>query len=111
MRNLLLLIILCFAAGLIAHPASNVTLTFDSETKILDVNFDHKVSDAEKHFIFEIKVYLNKDVIIEQELFSQDGTESGSLVYKINDAKIGDKIKVTTNCNKTGKKSDEITVE
>ena len=49
MKNLLVLLILCFTAGLIAHPASNVTLTFDNETKILDVNFDHKVSDAEKH--------------------------------------------------------------
>ncbi|MBT3756774.1 MAG: hypothetical protein HOK80_09235 [Candidatus Cloacimonetes bacterium] len=94
-----------------AHPASNVELEFNQETSILTVSFDHKVKDAEKHFIFEVTVYLNKEEIIEQKIEKQDDAESGTVLYKIIDAKSGDKIKVKTNCNKTGKKSATLTVE
>ena len=75
------------------------------------MNFDHKVKDAEKHFIFEIIVYLNKEQIIEQKIEKQDDAEKGTVLYKIIDAKVGDEIKVRTNCNKTGKKSAEITID
>ena len=37
--------------------------------------------------------------------------ENGNLIYKIIDAKLGDKIKVRTNCNKTGKKSATLEIE
>jgi len=110
MKYILLLVFIIGSALLSAHPASEVTLTFDQETSILTVNFDHKVKDADKHFIYEILVYLNKDKIIEQNIEHQDNTETGSVIYKIIDAKSGDKIKVRTNCNKTGKKSAEIEI-
>ncbi|MDA3812632.1 MAG: hypothetical protein PF570_00095 [Candidatus Cloacimonetes bacterium] len=111
MKYVLLVICLIGSSLLLAHPASEVNLEFDQETSILTVNFDHKVKDAEKHFIFEVIVYLNKEDIIEQKLAKQDNIENGSLVYKIIDAKSGDTIKVRTNCNKTGKKSVTITIE
>ena len=111
MKYLLLVVLLIGSSLLVAHPASNVNLEFDQETSILTVNFEHKVKDAEKHFIFEIIVYLNKEVIIEQKIERQDSMENGNLVYKIIDAKSGDKIKVRTNCNKTGKKSATLEIE
>jgi len=111
MKYFLFIVLLIGSSLLVAHPASNVTLEFNQETSILTVNFDHKVKDAEKHFIYEVKVYLNKEVIIEQKTEKQDNLESGNLVYKIIDAKSGDKIKVRTNCNKTGKKSATIEIE
>ena len=70
-----------------------------------------KVDDAEKHFIFEVIVYLNKEEIVTQLIEKQETSEGGSLVYKLVDVKIGDKIKVKTNCNKTGKKSAELVIE
>ncbi len=111
MKYFLLVVLLIGSSLLVAHPASNVNLEFDQETSILTVNFEHKVKDAEKHFIFEIIVYLNKEVIIEQKIERQDSMENGNLVYKIIDAKSGDKIKVRTNCNKTGKKSATLEIE
>jgi len=111
MKYLLLAVLLIGNSLLVAHPASNVDLEFDQETSVLTVNFDHKVKDAEKHFIFEIIVYLNKEVIIEQQIQKQGNLESGILVYKIIDVKPGDKIKVRTNCNKTGKKSATLDIE
>jgi len=111
MKYLLFIVLLVGSTLLMAHPASNVDLEFDKETSILTVNFDHKVKDAGKHFVYEIKVYLNKEEIIEQKQEKQDNNEKGTVIYKIIDAEPGDKIKVRTNCNKTGKKSATITVE
>jgi len=86
-------------------------LTFDKETNLLNVEFIHKVDDVDKHFIFEVIVYLNKEEIVTQLIEKQENPEGGSLVYKLIDVKSGDKIKVKTNCNKTGKKSADIVVE
>lgn len=110
-RIILMMAILISIALLNAHPASIVDLSFDQETSILTVEFEHKVADAEKHFIFEVEVSLNKEEIITQAIEKQDDLNGGSLVYKIVDAKVGDKIKVKTNCNKTGKKSAELVIE
>ncbi|MCF7918497.1 MAG: hypothetical protein K9N06_01105 [Candidatus Cloacimonetes bacterium] len=111
MKYLLILVLLAGSSLLLAHPASEVTLAFDQETSILTVNFAHNVNDVDKHFIFEILVYLNGEQIIEQLLQKQDNTETGTVIYKIVEAKKGDKIKVRTNCNKTGKKAAEIVIE
>ncbi len=111
MKYVLLVICLIGSSLLMAHPASEVNLEFDKETSMLTVNFTHEVKDAAKHFIFEVKVYLNKEEIIEQKIEKQDNVETGKLVYKIIDARSGDKIKVRTNCNKTGKKSATLEIE
>eukprot|EP00831_Metopus_contortus_P036122 TRINITY_DN28656_c0_g1_i1.p2 TRINITY_DN28656_c0_g1~~TRINITY_DN28656_c0_g1_i1.p2 ORF type:complete len:106 (-),score=18.58 TRINITY_DN28656_c0_g1_i1:76-393(-) len=43
-------------SSLFAHSAKDVTASFDNETKLLKVDFTHKVSDESKHFIFLVKV-------------------------------------------------------
>lgn len=111
MKKIALILVLCAIAGiLLAHPASKVMLAFDAETSELTVTFNHKVRDAEDHFIYEVTVFLNNKEIIQQKLSSQDTTSEGKLIYRITDAKTGDVIKVTTACNKSGKKSQTITV-
>lgn len=111
MKYILLFVLLVGSSLLMAHPASNVELEFDQEASILTVNFDHKVKNAEKHFITEIIVSLNEEVIIEQKLEHQDNFESGNLIYKIIDAKPGDNIKVKTKCSKIGNKTATIILE
>ncbi|MCF7794414.1 MAG: hypothetical protein K9N09_11510 [Candidatus Cloacimonetes bacterium] len=110
MKFFILIVLILSSAFLIAHPASDIELTFDQETSILTVNYVHEVKDADKHFVYEIIVYMNGDEIIEQKMETQDNSEGGSVLYKIIDAKAGDEIKVRTNCNKTGKKSAEIEI-
>ena len=114
MKSIKILILagfLCVGFILTAHPASQVDLSFDKETSLLTVDFMHKVSDADDHYIFEVIVYLNKEEIITQMVEKQDTNEGGSLVYKIIDAKVGDTLRVKTNCNKSGKKSGELEIE
>jgi len=111
MRFVLALVIVLSSLSLFAHPASKVEVTFDKETQILNVSFDHKVKDAENHFIFEIKVYHGKKEVITQEISRQETMEGGNFQYKLIDVKPGDKLKIRTNCNKTGKKSATIVIE
>lgn len=110
MKLFLALAILLSSLTLFAHPASNVEVSYDVETQILNVSFEHKVKDADDHFIFEIKVYNGKKEIITQEISRQETLEGGSFQYKLIDVKPGDKLKVRTNCNKTGKKSATIVI-
>lgn len=108
MKYLFFAVLMVISSVVWAHPASEVVLDFDQETSILNVSFSHQVKDAENHFIYEVKVFLNKDEIIEQKLVKQEKSEGGELIYKIIEAKPGDIIKVQTTCNKIGKKSTEI---
>ncbi|KQC08820.1 MAG: hypothetical protein APR54_00420 [Candidatus Cloacimonas sp. SDB] len=111
LRFFIVLVILSAIVVLNAHPASNVSLTFDKEQNLLSVEFEHKVRNAEDHYISEVTVYLNDTEIITQKISKQQSAEGGKLLYVIVDTKVGDKLSVRIDCNKTGKKTGEIVIE
>ena len=76
------LVVVALMSTLNAHPASGVELSFDNETNLLTVDFVHKVSDADKHFIFEVTVYVNKEEVITQAEFVALRDEFGHLRLK-----------------------------
>ena len=78
---------------------------------MLEVKYDHKVGDANQHYVIEVKIQLNEKEIIVQSLSSQDDNNSGSLIYKIIDVKPGDEIKVQLKCSRAGGKSASIKIE
>lgn len=102
--------LLLWAAAAYCHAPLKVELTFDQDTRILTVDHIHKVRDAQLHYIYEAKVYLNDELIVEQEMKAQDNTDGGSLVYKLTGVKAGDTIKVSLNCNKGGRKAGSIEI-
>jgi len=110
-RFFIVLVILSATLVLNAHSASNVALSFNKEQNLLSVEFEHKVRDAEDHFIYEVRVYLNDNEIIIQKISKQESAEGGKLQYVIVDAVEGDKISVRAECNKSGKKTSEIVIE
>lgn len=105
------LIMLSMMAVIFAHPAADIKATFDLAKGSLVVTYDHKVKSANDHFIYDVKVLLNKKEIINQNLSLQDALTGGTVYYKIAEAKVGDKITVITECNKGGKKSTVIEVK
>jgi len=110
-KHILILICLSLALGLLfAHPAGKVSAAYDAKTQILKIDYDHKVSSAKDHFIYNITVQVNGKKTIEQVIFIQDNENGGSYSYKMLGLKKGDKINVITDCNKGGKKSSAITV-
>jgi len=111
LRMLLLIIVLGITVFLSAHPADDIKLNFDLAEKILTVTIYHSVKDAEKHFIEIITVKINKKEIITQKLEKQNNLKETTAIYKIIDAKAGDKIIVVTKCNKFGKKTEKLIVQ
>jgi hypothetical protein len=112
MKKLILVTLFTILMGaLFAHSAQEVTATYDQETKLLTVNFEHKVRDAADHFIKEVEIEVNDKEIISQLISQQETKEGGRLIYRIPDLKLGDQVKIILECNKRGEKSTTFTVE
>lgn len=110
-KSLLTMVVLIISSLLLAHPASKVEISFNTESKVLELSFSHKVKNVESHYIEEVKVELNGEEIILQSIASQENLEGSTLMYKIPEAKVGDEIEVITKCNKFGKKKAKLTIE
>lgn len=114
MKRIVSIIVVCVFLGIgmvHSHAPSNLELNFDKETLLLSVDFEHKVKDAESHFVYRVKVRLNEKDKIEQKLDRQDTENGGSLIYKINGVKSGDVIEVRLDCINGGAKTEKMTIE
>ena len=94
-----------------AHAPSNIKISFDRNTKVLQVVIMHSVNDPLKHYVKKVDVRLNKRGIISQIIPEQDNSESQALTYIIPGAKIGDLISVEASCSDTGRFEKEYKVE
>jgi desulfoferrodoxin (superoxide reductase-like protein) len=86
-----------------AHPPSDIKITFDSETKMLNALIIHDVSNPSKHYIKEVDVFLNGKEIIRQSISQQDNFDSQRVSFFIPDAKINDVFSVEAYCSISGK--------
>lgn len=112
MNKALILIALLMVASLaFAHPAGKVTASLNQETSVLTVNFEHKVSNNADHFINAVIIQINGKDSIRHTLTLQESKDGGNLLYRLPSLKKGDKITVTTDCNKGGKKTANVTVK
>ncbi|MFH1283331.1 MAG: hypothetical protein ABII27_06680 [bacterium] len=94
-----------------AHPPSDIKITFDTETKMLDAVISHAVSNPIKHFIKKVDVGLNGMEIISQSISREDNNDTQTVRYLIPDAKVGDEISVEGYCSISGKLTKKITVQ
>lgn len=88
-----------------AHPPSEISISFSAETHQLEVNISHEVRDAGDHYIDELVIMINGREIIRQTCLSQMEKKKQRLSYVLPSAKTGDKIEVTARCNKYGNKT------
>jgi desulfoferrodoxin (superoxide reductase-like protein) len=102
--RIIILGLMLLAVPLLAHPPKGVVLEYDSETSILSISVTHSVNNSSKHYVSKVTVELNGKEIIEQKFKRQTSGEIQEVVYKVIDAKEGDKIAVTAYCNISGKK-------
>lgn len=108
---LLVTLLLALSLGLFAHPASNVTLSWDAKTSLLTVSFEHSVKNPSDHFIKGVVIKLAGKEIINQSAVVQENSTNGSYVYKLLGIKSGTVIEAVTECNKIGKKSTKLTIK
>ncbi len=114
MKKTVSVILVCFfilSVSLVyAHPPSNITITFDSKTKMLTAVITHQVSNPATHYIYKVDVGLNGKEIISQQISRQDNNNAQTVSYFIPDAKPGDSLSVEGYCNISGKLEKEISV-
>jgi len=86
-----------------AHPPSDIKISFDAKTKILNAVIIHKVSNPAKHYIKKVDVAVNGKEVIEQSISGQDNFDTQTVSYLIPDAKNGDVFSVEGYCSLSGK--------
>lgn len=98
------------AATAYAHPPSDIKITFDPKTKILNAVIIHDVSNPAAHFIKKVDVSLNGKEIIEQMISRQDNFNTQTVNYLIPDFKEGDLLAVEGYCSISGKLEKELKI-
>lgn len=107
-----ILIILLFTFSTInvnAHSPSNMTLSYNMNTKELKVSITHQVSNPNTHHIYNIIIKINGETKLNEEYSSQPGS-SFTYTYDNFTAIENDKIEVSAYCNQGGSILKELTV-
>lgn len=108
---LFLCIVVCAVCPAVyAHPPSDITITYDTTTKVLKAVISHEVSNPEKHYIAKVEVDLNGKEVIAHQLSRQDNFNTQTVSYLIPDAGVWDKLSVEASCSISGKLKKEIQV-
>ncbi|HTY45406.1 MAG TPA: hypothetical protein VMD52_05410 [Patescibacteria group bacterium] len=102
------LIALCSVAY--AHPPQDITITYDTKTKMLTAVILHNVSNPANHYIAKVDVGRNGREIIEHHISRQDNNATQTVTYFIPDAAPGDTLSVEGYCSISGKLKKEIKV-
>ena len=115
MKNFAIFVIfcfcLCFCSLAYAHPPSDIIITYDPATKILQAVIMHDTSNPLSHYIKKVDVGLNGKEIIEHQIRREDNNISQTVSYLIPDAKAGDLLSVEGYCSISGKLEKSITVK
>ena len=111
LSGLIIAVFLIAASSAYAYPPSDITITFDAQTKILKALITHNVSSPEKHYINKVDVGLNGKEIIEHNISKQDNNQTQAVSYLIGDVKSGDVLSVEAYCSISGKLKKQITVD
>jgi desulfoferrodoxin (superoxide reductase-like protein) len=93
-----------------AHPPSDIVITLDAKTNILNAVIYHNVSNPNNHYINKVVVGLNGKEVISQEISRQDNNTTQTVIYLVPDAKVGDTLSVEAYCSISGKLEKEIKV-
>jgi len=97
--------------GLFAHPPSDIKISYDLKKSNISVSIMHDTKAKDKHFIYEVEVYVNGKKAIRQDAIMQINNDGQFLIYAVPGLKINDKIKVWAECNKGGELQKEILVK
>jgi hypothetical protein len=86
-----------------AHPPSDIKITYDPATKMLEAVIFHDVNNPASHYIKKVDVGLNGQEVVGQVLSRQDNNESQTVKFLIPQVKTGDVLSVEGYCNISGK--------
>ena len=115
-RNLVLISLFILMIGLTinstkitGHSPSNLTLEYGFSDQQLTALLVHSSADTNTHYIIDVDIWKNDVLVNSSSYTSQPSNSIFSYTYNIS-AIIGDILKVTTECNQGGTKTEQITV-
>jgi len=94
-------------AGVRAHSPNDISLRYDQGSRTLSVTISHAVSDPRKHFVKKVSITKNGEPVATHDYTSQPEPSPFVYTYPV-EAKAGDTLKVTADCNYFGSKTGEI---
>ncbi len=109
--TILLLIFLTstFSFSASAHPASEMSVSYNIEKELLNVSITHKVSDSSSHYIDQIIIYKNGEIYASLNYTSQPTNNSFYYSYDVS-ANLSDTLEVFTHCNLGGTLTEQLIV-
>ena len=94
-----------------AHPPKKVTVTYNNETKKLNVIAIHPVKDVNDHYIKLISISVDDKEVMTIKPTKQDNNKSESVDVAVPEIVKGCKVTVKAVCNKFGSKTTSITIK
>ncbi|MBD3193839.1 MAG: hypothetical protein GF317_02210 [Candidatus Lokiarchaeota archaeon] len=91
------------------HPASDMILSYNLENQVLSVKINHFVSNSKTHYIDNVTISKNDDIVHILNYTSQPSNSNFTYTYSVN-ASTGDEIEVFTHCNLGGSLTKKLTV-
>jgi desulfoferrodoxin (superoxide reductase-like protein) len=88
---------------------SDMDLSYDKQSEILNVTITHEVADPNSHYIAGVKICLQESVFKTFNYTSQPTNDTFSYLYNIS-ANTGDKIKVAAYCSIEGEIHEDLVV-
>jgi desulfoferrodoxin (superoxide reductase-like protein) len=107
--SLMLITTIILSTQAIAHPPQDMVLLYDFEIKILTVTITHNSPGPTLHYINQVNIKVNDELIISESYDSQPSTSQFSYTYTVQ-AETGDEIEVMAFCNIQGSITRSITV-
>lgn len=92
-----------------AHGPGDVTLQYNADAQTLTVAISHGVSNPEKHYVKTVTITKNGQTAATHTYTSQPEGTSFTYTYPL-EAKKGDVLKVTADCNRFGSRTGELTI-
>ncbi len=102
-------VLLFLAVPVSAHPPSEMQLTYDQAAGELVVTISHGVADPAAHYVREVEVRNNGDVVLNESYTSQPAADTFTYRYGLPPVP-GDEIEVTARCNIGGSISRQVTL-
>ena len=98
---IMLVTIVVWSTTAIAHPPIDMNLEYNFDESLLSVTIIHETPAPTVHYVKQVKIELNDEIIIDEQYTSQPTTSEFTYGYTV-EANVGDSITVTAYCNIQG---------
>jgi hypothetical protein len=106
LNNILAFLVIAVFVWIVVHPAaahapSDMSISYNELSKELNVTIKHQVPNPQAHYVKEVRVTINGNVVHDSQYTSQPSPDTFTYTYPVLPAP-GDAIEVTASCSITG---------